>query len=87
MARKANMWICPHNTQTSAASVNILRFAATTPSIGPYMEYVWRAPARKESCYSPNFEIKNGVIPVPTRPGLGLEIDPDFLKKRTVLKL
>jgi L-alanine-DL-glutamate epimerase-like enolase superfamily enzyme len=87
MARKANMWICPHNTQTSAASVNILQFAATTPNIGPYMEYVSRGPAKKESWYSPNFEIKNGVIPVPTGPGMGLEFDPDFLKKATVIKL
>jgi L-alanine-DL-glutamate epimerase-like enolase superfamily enzyme len=87
MARKANMWICPHNTQTGAASVNILQFAATTPNIGPYMEYVSRAPAKKESWYAPNFEIRNGVIPVPTDPGMGLEFDPDFLKKATVLKL
>ncbi|HEY2014418.1 MAG TPA: mandelate racemase/muconate lactonizing enzyme family protein, partial [Bryobacteraceae bacterium] len=69
MARKANMWICPHNTQTGAASVNILQFAAATPNIGPYMEYVWRAPHKKESWYSPNFEIRNGVIPVPVGPG------------------
>jgi L-alanine-DL-glutamate epimerase-like enolase superfamily enzyme len=87
MARNANMWICPHNTQTSAASVNILQFAATTPNIGPYMEYVSRGPAKKESWYAPNFEIKNGVIPVPTGPGMGLEFDPDFLKKATVIKL
>jgi L-alanine-DL-glutamate epimerase-like enolase superfamily enzyme len=87
MARKANLWICPHNTQTSAASVNILQFAATTPNIGPYMEYVSRAPAKKESWYSPNFEIRNGVIPVPTGPGMGLEFDPDFLKKATAVSL
>lgn len=87
MARQANLWICPHNTQTGAASVNILQFAATTPNIGPYMEYVWRAPHQKESWYSPNFDIKNGVIPVPPGPGLGLEIDPEFLKKATVVKL
>jgi L-alanine-DL-glutamate epimerase-like enolase superfamily enzyme len=87
MARKANMWICPHDTQTGAASVNILQFAATTPNIGPYMEYVSRGPAKKESWYSPNFEIRNGVIPVPTGPGMGLEFDPDFLKKATIIKL
>jgi L-alanine-DL-glutamate epimerase-like enolase superfamily enzyme len=86
MARKANMWICPHNTQTGAASVNILQFAATTPNAGPYMEYVSRAAAKKESWYTPNFEIKNGVIPVPTGHGLGVEFDPDFLKKATVVK-
>jgi L-alanine-DL-glutamate epimerase-like enolase superfamily enzyme len=86
MARKANMWICPHNTQTGAASVNILQFAASTPNIGPYMEYVWRAEPKQESWYSPNFAIRNGVIPVPTGPGLGLEFDPEFLKKAAVVK-
>jgi L-alanine-DL-glutamate epimerase-like enolase superfamily enzyme len=86
MARKAGLWICPHNTQTGAASVNILQFAATTPNIGPWMEYVWRAPAKKESWYAPNFDIRNGVIPLPSGPGMGLEFDPDFVKKATVVK-
>ena len=86
MARKRNLWICPHNTQTGAASVNILQFAAATPNIGPYMEYVWRAPHKKEAWYSPNFEIRNGVIPLPPGPGMGLEFDPDFLKKATLVK-
>lgn len=86
MARQANMWICPHNTQTGAASVNILQFAATTPNVGPYMEYVSRAGAKKESWYTPNFEIKNGVIPVPTGFGLGVEFDPEFVKKATVVR-
>lgn len=85
MARKRNLWICPHNTQTGAASVNILQFAATTPNIGPYMEYVWRAPQKKEAWFTPNFEIRNGVIPLPAGPGLGLQFDPDYLKKATVL--
>jgi L-alanine-DL-glutamate epimerase-like enolase superfamily enzyme len=87
MARKAGMWICPHNTQTGAASVNILQFAATTPNIGPWMEYVSRQPPRNELWYSPNFDIKDGVIPVPTGPGMGLEFDPDFLKNATPVKL
>ena len=86
MARKVNMWICPHNTQTGAASVNILQFAATTSNIGPYMEYVSRAASKKESWYTPNFEIKDGVIPVPTGPGLGVAFDPDFLKRAVVIK-
>jgi L-alanine-DL-glutamate epimerase-like enolase superfamily enzyme len=86
MARKANMWICPHNTQTGPASVNILNFAAVTPNIAPYMEYVWRAPHKKESWYAPNFDISNGVIPVPTGPGIGVDFDPEFLKKARIVK-
>jgi L-alanine-DL-glutamate epimerase-like enolase superfamily enzyme len=86
MARKAGLWICPHNTQTGPASVNILNFAASTPNVGPYMEYVWRAPQKKESWYTPSFEIRNGVIPTPTTPGLGVDYDPDFVRKATLVK-
>jgi L-alanine-DL-glutamate epimerase-like enolase superfamily enzyme len=86
MARKAGLWICPHNTQTGPASVNILNFAASTPNIGPYMEYVWRAPQKKESWYTPSFEIRGGVIPTPTTPGIGVDFDPDFLKKAAAVK-
>ncbi len=56
-------------------------------NIGPFMEYVWRAPQKAESWYTPNFEIRNGVIPLPSGPGLGLEFDPDFVKKAAVVKL
>ena len=87
MARNVNMWICPHNTQIGAATVNILQFAATTPNIGPFMEYVSRKPPKQEPWYSPNFDIKDGVIPVPPGPGMGLAFDPDFLKNATVIKL
>jgi len=87
MARRANLWICPHNTQTGAASVNILNFAATTANIGPYMEYVWRAPQKPETWYTPNFEIKNGAIPLPSGPGLGLEFDPEFVSKATPVRV
>lgn len=86
MARKANLWIVPHNTQTGSASVNILQFASCTKGTGPYMEYVWRKPQKPESWHSPQFIIKNGVIPVPTGPGLGIEFDPEFLKTLTVVK-
>src|SRR5580658_1568724 len=86
MARKANLWICPHNTQTGAASVNILQFAASTQNIGPWMEYVHRSEAKPESWYRPNFTIKNGIIRLPAGPGMGLEFDPDFIKKSTIVK-
>jgi L-alanine-DL-glutamate epimerase-like enolase superfamily enzyme len=87
MARKVNMWICPHDTQTGAATVNILQFASVTPNIGPFMEYVSRKAPKKESWYSPNFDVKNGVIPVPSGPGMGLQFDPEFIKAATVIDL
>lgn len=81
MARERGMSIVPHNTQTDCAAVNMLHFAAAIPNIGPYMEFPWRAPRKPVSWYTPNFDVKNGMVDVPTGPGLGVSYDPDYLKK------
>ncbi len=81
MAAGAGMKIVPHNTQSGAASVNILQFASCTPNIGPFMERTWRRPQQSQNWFKPNFIIKNGVLHVPDGPGFGIEIDPDYLSK------
>ncbi|MPY89146.1 MAG: mandelate racemase/muconate lactonizing enzyme family protein [Luteitalea sp.] len=81
LARQFDMTIVPHNTQTGAASVNILQFASAIPNIGNHMEFPWRSPGKPEAWYSPHFEIEDGMLKVPTGPGLGVEIDSGFLAK------
>ena len=85
IARKFGKTIVPHNTQTGIASVNILQFASCVPNIGPAMEYPCREPQKAQSWFSPNFIIKNGQLPVPTGPGLGIEVDPAFLAQAEVV--
>lgn len=85
LAEHLGFSIVPHNTQTGATSVNILQFASCTKNIGPYMEYPWRKPQEKPTWYKPDFKIVNGKIRVPDTPGMGLEIDPDYLKSATVI--
>jgi L-alanine-DL-glutamate epimerase-like enolase superfamily enzyme len=79
MAEEAGMKIVPHNTQTGPSGFNILQFASCTRNVGPHMEYPFRGGAQTESWYSPKLVIKNGVLPVPTGPGMGVEFDPDFI--------
>jgi L-alanine-DL-glutamate epimerase-like enolase superfamily enzyme len=79
MAQKHGIPIVPHNTQTGASGVKILHFASSIPNAGEYMEYPWRKPTKPEPWYSPNLEIRNGTIAVPTGPGLGVEFDPKYL--------
>ena len=79
MAAKLGVPIVPHNTQTGASGTKILHFASAIPNAGEYMEYPWRKPSKPESWYSPNLEINNGKIAVPTGPGLGVEFDPGYL--------
>ena len=83
MARLNKMTIVPHNTQTDAAAAHILHFASAIPNVGPYMEFPWRSEPKPISWYSPNFHVKNGVVQVPTGPGLGITYDPDYVKKLT----
>ena len=81
MAREAGMTIVPHNTQTDAAACKIMQFAAATPNIGPYMEFPHREIPKPVSWYTPNFTIQDGVVRVPQTPGLGVDFDPDYMKK------
>ena len=85
IAAKQNIPITPHNTQTGASSVNILQFASAVKNIGPHMEYPFRGKYDDASWYTPHFHIKNGRIAVPRTPGLGVEIDPAYLKKAQVV--
>ena len=85
IAEKLDKTIVPHNTQTGHNSVYILQFASCTPNIGPYMEYPWREPQSVSSWYKPDFKIENGKIKIPKTPGMGIEIDPDYLKQATVV--
>ena len=85
LAEKMGGTIVPHNTQTGATSVNILQFASCTPNATPFMEYPWRRPQTPPTWYAPDFKIVDGKLKVPTTPGMGLEIDPAYLKAATVL--
>jgi L-alanine-DL-glutamate epimerase-like enolase superfamily enzyme len=84
IAREFNLPITPHNTQTDANGANILQFASCTPNIGPHMEWPYRGRPKPASWYTPNFEIVDGKIKVPTGPGLGVDFDPDYIKKSTL---
>lgn len=85
MAARTGMKIVPHNTQTGAASVNILQFASCTPNIGPFMEHSWRRPQQPQSWFSPNFIINNGRLAVPNGPGFGVEFDPDYMSRAEIV--
>lgn len=85
IAEKLGFTIVPHNTQTGVASVNIVQFSSCVKNPGPFMEYPWRTSQRAETWFSPNFTIKDGKIQIPTGPGLGIEIDPEFIKTAEVV--
>lgn len=49
------------------------------------MEYPWRKPQETPQWYSPDFRITDGRIKVPKTAGMGLVIDPDFIRKAAIV--
>ena len=59
-------------------------FASCTPNIGEFQEYKDLLP--KANWHDPPLKVTDGVIEVPTSPGLGITIDPQFLASAKPLR-
>jgi len=62
-------------------------FASCCPNPGPFQEY--KGINRKFPWESPsvNIEIKDGVMPAPLDPGIGVNFDPDYLARARKITL
>ena len=60
--------------------VNVLHFASFTPNTGAHQEFKGETDI---PCHSKTSSLKcvNGFVDCPTSPGVGVEIDPAFIKK------
>lgn len=82
MARAHGIRAIPHLWNTGISVAAATHFAAVTPNC-PFVEFLppdlSESPLRKR-LLSTEPEMVDGVIPLPTRPGLGIEIDRDALE-------
>ena len=86
MAHAFGKQCIPHISSTGLGYVYMMHFVSAIPNSGPYHEFKefnndlpWHCPTSSLRSDA------NGVIQVPTGPGFGVDIDPDFLKKATVV--
>ncbi len=61
------------------SDVDMLHFASCTPNIGKFQEHKGSV-SEISSWYDPPLQIKNGIINVPTGPGLGIKHDAELLR-------
>ena len=63
----------------------MVHFVSAIPNAGEYHEFkgLTTRAVRMQDVVAEN---GRGVVKVPTGPGSGIEIDPDFIKKHTVVK-
>jgi hypothetical protein len=62
----------------------MMHFVSTLPNAGPFHEFKGNSKIPIE-CKTSSLKIDNGVIKVPTGPGSGVVVDPDYLKNYKVL--
>jgi L-alanine-DL-glutamate epimerase-like enolase superfamily enzyme len=64
----------------------MIHLVSAIPNAGPYHEFKGLSEDVPFECKTSSLKTENGVVTVPTGPGSGIEIDPAFIKRHTVLK-
>ncbi|HUR58252.1 MAG TPA: mandelate racemase/muconate lactonizing enzyme family protein [Opitutaceae bacterium] len=60
-------------------------FVSAIPNAGPFHEFKGVTQAIPFKCDTSDLSTSGGVVKVPTGPGGGIELDPDFVKKHVVV--
>lgn len=80
MAADNNILCVPHAFKTGILVAASIHLIAAIPN-APVLEFsVTESPIRKGILKTP-FELKDGYVSVPQTPGLGIELNPDVIKK------
>ena len=64
----------------------MIHFVSAIPNAGPYHEFKGLSQTVPFECKTSTLKTEDGVVTVPTGPGSGIEIDPAFIKKHTIVK-
>jgi L-alanine-DL-glutamate epimerase-like enolase superfamily enzyme len=80
MAEAAGIPCTLHMSGAGLGFLNVLHFASYTANPGPFQEYKGSSKIPFH-CETSSLECQLGIIRVPTGPGFGIQIDPDFVKR------
>lgn len=84
MAKAAGLTVIPHMSGEGVGYIDVLQFASFTPNMGPFQEYKGSV-ERSSKWYDPPLQLNNGAITVPDGPGLGNNVNRDYLKDATTI--
>jgi L-alanine-DL-glutamate epimerase-like enolase superfamily enzyme len=88
VARMANAMgkLCiPHISSTGLGYLYMMHFVSAIPNAGKYHEFKVFNRELPFTCATSTLGSENGVVKVPTGPGVGVDIDPAYLAKHTVV--
>jgi L-alanine-DL-glutamate epimerase-like enolase superfamily enzyme len=86
MAAAAGMECTPHMSDGGLGYLYVAHFASCVPNAGPFQEYKGRDETLPVSSDTSTLNCVNGVLKVPSGPGLGVTIDPAFVAKGELIR-
>lgn len=87
MAQAAGINCTPHMSGNGLGYLYVLHFASFVPNSGRFQEFKGDDDKVPFICSTSSLKAVKGKMSVPTGPGLGIEIDPDFIKSSTEVKI
>jgi L-alanine-DL-glutamate epimerase-like enolase superfamily enzyme len=86
MAAAAGIPCTPHMSDGGLGYLYVAHFVSVVPNAGPFQEYKGRAQSLPVSSQTSPLTSVDGVMKVPTEPGLGVTIDPAFVRQATIVE-
>ncbi len=86
MAHTKNKLCVPHISGSGLGYLYMMHFVSALPNAGPYHEFKGFNTSIPIECPTADLVSRAGVIEVPTGPGAGILIDPDFIAKHEVVQ-
>lgn len=80
IARHYGLPLTPHSPYVGPRQALTTQFCATLPQMPIEMEYAAALPDRPMDWYTPRIEAIDGMVTVPTGPGLGIEFAPEVVR-------
>ena len=88
MAHAAGKLCAPHMSGTGLGYLYMMHFVSILPNTTPYNQFKGFNEDLPMECPTSDLTIdENGALKVPSGPGLGVIIDPDFIKKHEEIKI
>ncbi len=85
MAAALDIPCVPHISGSGLGYLYMMHFVSAIPNAGPFHEFKGFNNRIPMECTTTKLESIDGVVTVPSGPGLGVEIDPDFIAKHKLL--
>lgn len=86
MAEAFGKLCTPHITGDGLGYLYMMHFVSAIPNAGPYHEFKGFDDDLPVSSKTSSLKSEDGLFTVPSGPGLGVDFDPNFIKKHTVVK-